>query len=124
VQQPLPLVFVDGPMFERVLVNLLENASKYTPPGTPLRISAQADDEGVHIRVEDRGPGLPRHLLGREELLFDKFERGQREGATPGVGLGLALCKAIVEAHGGRIKAGNAEPNGARFTITLPLEPH
>ena len=124
VQQPLPLVFVDGPLFERVLVNLLENASKYTPPGTPLSVGAQRDGDVMRIRFEDRGPGLPRHLQGREALLFDKFERGDREGSTPGVGLGLALCKAIVEAHGGRIEAGPVEPSGVRFTLTLPLEPN
>jgi len=72
----------------------------------------------VEIDVSDSGPGFP---AGREEQLFDKFERGDRESATPGVGLGLAICKAIVEAHGGRISAHNVASGGARVRIELPL---
>jgi two-component system sensor histidine kinase KdpD len=69
------------------------------------------------VRVDDDGPGLPR---GREEDIFRKFERGEKESATPGVGLGLAICRTIVEAHGGLIRAENAEPHGARLLFTLP----
>lgn len=68
--------------------------------------------------VDDHGPGLP---PGREEAIFDKFERGARESATPGVGLGLAICRAIVQAHGGRIRGETRDGGGARFTIVLPL---
>jgi len=76
----------------------------------------------VLVTIDDHGPGLPK---GREELLFEKFERGAKESATPGVGLGLAICRAIVQAHGGRIRGENrlraGVVDGARFTITLPL---
>ncbi|MDP1315055.1 sensor histidine kinase, partial [Klebsiella pneumoniae] len=90
----------------------------YTPAGSPVRISARVSGRQAEIDVSDSGPGLP---AGREDRLFDKFERGDREGATPGVGLGLAICKAIVEAHGGRISAHNAAAGGACVRIELPL---
>ncbi|HVO89367.1 MAG TPA: two-component system sensor histidine kinase KdpD [Casimicrobiaceae bacterium] len=113
----LPLVACDAALIERVLVNLLENATKYTPPGTPIRIGARHVDDVVEVVVEDRGPGLP---PGRERAIFEKFTRGEKESAVPGVGLGLAICRAIVEAHGGRIHAENREGGGARFIFTLP----
>ncbi len=117
----LPLLQLDAVLFERVLVNLLENAAKYTPAGSAIELTASASSTAVTIHVDDHGPGLP---PGREEALFDKFERGSKEDATPGVGLGLAICRAIVQAHGGTIRAGNrlgpAGVAGARFTIELP----
>ncbi len=113
----LPLLHLDAVLFERVLVNLLENAAKYTPSGTPIMLRAAVTSDAVALVVEDRGPGLPR---GKEESIFQKFERGRKESATPGVGLGLAICRAIVQAHGGRIQAENAPQGGARFTVTLP----
>lgn len=117
----LPLLHLDAALFERVLVNLLENAAKYTPAGTAIEIGGRADSSSVTLRLDDHGPGLP---AGREEAVFDKFERGRRESATPGVGLGLAIARAIVQAHGGRIHAANrrgpAGVEGARFTIELP----
>ncbi len=113
----LPLLQLDAVLFERVLVNLLENAAKYTPPGTPLVLRAQADDRDVTLCLEDRGPGLP---PGKESAIFEKFVRGHAESATAGVGLGLAICQAIVEAHSGRIRAENAPGGGARFIVTLP----
>ncbi len=117
----LPLLEFDAVLIERVLVNLLENAAKYTPPGTPLRIAAAPAGERVAITVDDDGPGLPR---GREEAIFEKFERGARESATPGVGLGLAICRAIVRSHGGTMRGENRVEGGrvagARFTIELP----
>ena len=114
----LPLVELDAVLMERVLVNLIENATKYTPPGSPVRVAARVAGRQMEIDVSDAGPGFP---PGREAQLFDKFERGDREGATPGVGLGLAICKAIVEAHGGEIAAHNASGGGACVRITLPL---
>jgi two-component system sensor histidine kinase KdpD len=72
------------------------------------------------LGVRDHGPGLPPALKGREQTLFDKFTRGQAESATPGVGLGLAICRAVVSAHGGEITAANAVEGGAEFTVTLP----
>jgi len=113
----LPLVEFDAVLIERVFANLLENAAKYTPVGSHIVISAFVEGAMVEVRVEDDGPGLPR---GREEDIFRKFERGEKESATSGVGLGLAICRTIVEAHGGRIRAENVEPHGARMLFTLP----
>jgi two-component system sensor histidine kinase KdpD len=114
----LPLVQLDAVLIERVLVNLLENATKYTPAGSAIRIAARAAGRHLEIDVADAGPGFP---AGRETQLFDKFERGDRESATPGVGLGLAICKAIVEAHGGQITAHNVARGGACVRVELPL---
>lgn len=118
----LPLLHLDATLMERVFVNLLENAVKYTPAGTPLTIAAQRVGDEVVITLDDEGPGLP---PGREEAVFEKFERGARESATPGVGLGLGICRAIVQAHGGRITGRNRQDGmrvlGARFTIHLPV---
>jgi two-component system sensor histidine kinase KdpD len=117
----LPLVEFDAVLIERVLVNLLENAAKYGAP--PIVVSAHATADALMLSVRDHGPGLPVTMRGREQLLFDKFTRGQAESATPGVGLGLAICKAIVGAHGGDITATNASGGGAEFTATLPRRP-
>ena len=114
----LPLVEFDAVLIERVLVNLLENAAKYGAP--PIVVGAHATGDALVLSVRDHGAGLPLALRGREQLLFDKFTRGQTESATPGVGLGLAICKAIVGAHGGDITAANASGGGAEFTVTLP----
>ncbi len=113
----LPLMQFDAVLIERVLVNLLENAAKYTPEGSAISIGAAATRESVEVWVADEGPGLP---PGREELIFEKFERGRRESATPGVGLGLAICRAIVAAHGGTIRGETRPEGGARFVFTLP----
>jgi two-component system sensor histidine kinase KdpD len=114
----LPLVQFDAVLIERVLINLLENAAKYTPAGSEIRISASPVDAALEVVVEDDGPGLP---PGREEALFAKFARGEKESAQSGVGLGLAICRAIVGAHGGTIRADVARSHGARFVFTLPL---
>jgi two-component system sensor histidine kinase KdpD len=114
----LPLVEFDAVLIERVLVNLLENAAKYGAP--PIVVGARATTNALVLTVRDHGPGLPAALQGREQTLFDKFTRGQAESATPGVGLGLAICKAVVSAHGGEITAANAVGGGAEFTVTLP----
>jgi len=114
----LPLVEFDAVLIERVLVNLLENATKYGAP--PIVVGARAEPGALVLTVRDHGPGLPAALLGREQKLFDKFTRGEAESATPGVGLGLAICRAVVSAHGGEISAANAREGGAEFTVTLP----
>lgn len=116
--EDLPFVEFDAVLIERVLCNLLENAGKYTPPRAHIGIKAARKDRAVEISVCDDGLGLPH---GKEEALFDKFTRGRPESAVPGVGLGLAICRAIVEAHGGRIRAENAVPHGACFIFALPL---
>ncbi len=113
----LPLLHVDAVLIERVLVNLLENAAKFTPPGSAIEIAAAVDEDQLRITVDDEGPGLP---PGREEAIFEKFERGRKESATPGVGLGLAICRAIVQAHGGRIRGQTRPGGGARFSVWLP----
>src|SRR3984885_2853043 len=120
VQLPrdLPLVKFDAVSIERVLVNLLENVSKYTPPGSTVTLSAQVIGDQLSVSVADNGPGLP---VGREEAVFQKFTRGERESATPGVGLGLAICRAIIESHHGKISAAQRPGGGAVFTFTLPL---
>ncbi|MCV2354473.1 DUF4118 domain-containing protein [Paucibacter sp. B2R-40] len=115
----LPLLHLDAALMERVLCNLLENALKYTPPGSSLSLAAELGPASdLLLRVSDNGPGLP---PGREEALFAKFSRGEREGSTPGVGLGLAICRAIVQAHGGSIRAENLATGGASFILSLPL---
>jgi two-component system sensor histidine kinase KdpD len=119
VANDAPLVEIDSVLIERVLYNLLENAGKYTPAGTPVRITATVDGDQLRVAVTDRGPGVPK---GQEAAIFEKFTRGVgRESNTPGVGLGLAIARAIVEAHGGRIYATAAPEGGATFVFTFPL---
>jgi two-component system sensor histidine kinase KdpD len=113
----LPPIYVDGTLIVQVFTNLLDNASKYTPPGTRVSVSAVTDGEFLRVRVEDEGPGLP---AGDPARLFDKFQRGSAEGSVVGVGLGLAICQAIIRAHGGEIEAQRREDRGARFEFTLP----
>ncbi len=113
----LPLLNIDAVLIERVLCNLLENAVKYTPSGSLIEIGASSSSDVVRVLVDDHGPGLPK---GREEAIFQMFERGRKESATPGVGLGLAICRAIVEAHGGTIRGETRPRGGARFTVELP----
>jgi len=113
----LPLLEFDSVLMERVLCNLLENAAKHTPAGSRIEISAHNEGDRVTITVADNGPGLP---PGREEKLFEKFARGQDESPVAGVGLGLAIVRAIVEAHKGTVRGENRPEGGARFVITLP----
>lgn len=113
----LPLVRVDAVMMERVLVNLLENAVKYTPAGTAIGIAARAESGWLRLLVRDQGPGVP---TGRAQDVFRMFERGARESATPSVGLGLALCLAVVQAHGGTMHVDPGSDAGACFVIRLP----
>ncbi len=127
VPADLPLVQLDAVLMERLLANLFENAAKYTSEGTPLSIDAVLEHDGndryVRVRIDDNGPGLP---PGAQTSLFDKFTRGEKESAKPGIGLGLAICRAIVGAHGGKIGAENrigegGKVVGARFWFTLPV---
>jgi len=110
---------VDGVLVEQALVNVLENAAKYTRVGSPIEIFASVDDHELVIEVADRGPGI---AVGDEERIFEKFYRGQSEGGPTGAGLGLAIARAIAVAHGGRLVAKNREGGGALFTFTLPIE--
>jgi two-component system sensor histidine kinase KdpD len=113
----LPPVHVDATLVVQVFSNLLDNVVKYTPPGTRVHITATVDGSNVRVTVDDEGPGLP---LGNPARLFDKFQRGGEEGTIVGVGLGLAICRAVVRAHGGDIEAGARPGGGARFEFTLP----
>jgi two-component system sensor histidine kinase KdpD len=113
-------VHVDAPLMTQVLGNLLENAARHTPRGTTIRITAAQGNGTVQVVLEDNGPGLPG---GDPERLFAKFQRGREEGNTGGAGLGLAICRAVVQAHGGAISAGPRPGGGARFTISLPAGP-
>ena len=117
VPPDLPLVAMDDVLIEQVLVNLLDNAIKYTPSGSPLDIIATATDQNLTIEVADRGPGLP---PGREDKVFEKFYQTE-PGEGRGAGLGLAICQGIVRAHGGRIWAQNLPGRGVAFLFTLPL---
>jgi len=100
-----------------VLTNLIDNALKYTPAGTPIEIGATTDPDGLRICLADRGPGLG---SSEEQRVFEKFYRARPEGGPGGVGLGLTICRAVVEAHGGRIWAENRPEGGARFCFVLP----
>jgi two-component system, OmpR family, sensor histidine kinase KdpD len=113
----LPMVQLDGVLLEQVLMNLLENAAKYAPNGSVIELSASAGDREVVVEIADRGQGIP---AGDELRIFDKFYRAKpaREG---GVGLGLTICRGIIEAHGGRIWAENRSGGGAVFRFALPL---
>jgi two-component system sensor histidine kinase KdpD len=115
----LPLVLVEATLVVKILCNLLENATKYTQPGTTIAISAMALDEGISLIVEDDGPGLP---AGDPECLFEKFRRGRIESNIVGVGLGLAICRAAARLHGGDIRATSRANGGAHFKITLPVK--
>jgi two-component system, OmpR family, sensor histidine kinase KdpD len=112
------LLLLDANLMVQLLSNLLENAVKYTPPGTQIRISARCDDTVVRLLVEDTGPGLG---IGAPEQLFEKFTRGRVEGNSGGVGLGLAICRAVARLHGGDISAGASPAGGARFEVSIPL---
>jgi two-component system sensor histidine kinase KdpD len=113
----LPLVPFDPLLIEQVIMNLLDNAIKYTPADTPLKLKAGIREKALLLELADRGPGIP---AGTEEKIFEKFVRGS--GATGGIGLGLTICRAIVKAHGGHTWAENRPGGGAVFRFTLPLE--
>jgi two-component system sensor histidine kinase KdpD len=127
----LPFLQLDAVLMERLFSNLLENAAKYTPPGSKLIIGAESvsvdNKPFVRVYLDDFGPGLPANM---EDRVFEKFTRGEKESAKPGIGLGLSICRAIVEAHGGTIGANNrldvslpeAPVQGARFWFTLPVD--
>jgi two-component system sensor histidine kinase KdpD len=117
VAADLPLVPVDALLVERVLVNLLDNAAKHTPPGSTIRVSASSTGDAVQVEVADDGPGLP---PGEQERIFEKFFRNP-SARSAGFGLGLAICRAIVNAHGGRIWAEDVA-HGASLRFTLPVK--
>ena len=110
---------IDAVLIEQVLINLLENAIKYTPKGSAIELSARMRRRAVVVEVADRGPGIPAEHVDK---IFEKFYRLPREREGGGAGLGLAICRGIVEAHGGRIWVENREGGGAVFRFTIPIE--
>jgi two-component system, OmpR family, sensor histidine kinase KdpD len=113
----LPMIHVDGVLIEKLLVNLLENAAKYTPAGTHIDVSAWHSDRHINVAVEDNGPGIPGNLRGR---LFEKFSRANSESAAAGSGLGLSICRAIAQVHGMNLDAEHQPQRGARFVLKMP----
>ncbi len=118
IPSKLPFVSVDFGLIMQTLVNILDNAFKYSPPDSPIEISAQPVGQEIEIDVADRGIGIPPEDLGR---VFDKFFRVQRPDNVTGTGLGLSICKGFVEAHGGRIWAENRPGGGTVIKLTLPM---
>lgn len=116
----LPLARFDAILIERVLCNLLDNCAKYAAEGKYIRITARTEPGMLLVAVQDRGPGLP---AGLEWEVFEKFARGQAESTTSGAGLGLSICRAIIDAHHGRIWAESLPEGGSRFTFSLPMAP-
>ncbi len=114
----LALINVDAVLLQQVMVNLLDNADKYSDSGLPIDISVGAMSLGLYITIADRGPGIP---AGLQQKIFEKFFRINEESAQSGVGLGLSICRAIIEAHGGEIQATNRSGGGALFQIYLPI---
>jgi two-component system sensor histidine kinase KdpD len=117
--EDLPPLHFDYVEIDQVLSNLIENAVKYTPPGSEIRVAVRAQRDAVTVEVSDTGPGIPAEALPR---LFDAFYRARIEGGGPsGSGLGLAVAKGLVEAHGGQVAAENRAEGGARFVFRLPI---
>jgi len=115
---PAPMIHVDGVLIEQVLTNLIDNVIEYTPQDSAIEVTAQALDGQIQISVSDRGPGLP---AGTETRVFEKFFRIHQGESRRGIGLGLAIVRGIIEAHGGRVSAANREGGGAIFGFALPL---
>jgi two-component system sensor histidine kinase KdpD len=119
IADDVPLLSIDPVLVEQLFLNLLENAAKYTPPGSEIDIRATREGGTLVVDVGDRGPGIP---PGDEERVFERFHRGEHTGVR-GVGLGLPIARAIAQAHGGRLVAANRPGGGAVFRLTLPLAP-
>ena len=119
IPKDLPMALLDPLLIEQVLMNLIENAVRYTPAGTAIKLSATVKDKDLLVELADYGPGI---IPGDEERIFDKFVRGP--AAVGGIGLGLTICRAIINAHGGRIWAENRKDGGVVFRFTLPISEH
>jgi two-component system sensor histidine kinase KdpD len=117
VAPDLPLVLLDPILVEQMLVNLLENAVKYGGR-SPIEVRADRRGDAVVVEVADHGPGIP---SGSEERIFEKFYRGAQGGRAGGVGLGLAICRAVATAHDAAITAANAPGGGAVFRVAFPV---
>ncbi|WP_162910036.1 GAF domain-containing sensor histidine kinase [Aggregatilinea lenta] len=115
----VPLLYIDVDMIERVIINLLDNAIKYTPEGGMVTLSTASGTDEVYVRIKDTGPGIP---VDAQPVIFDKFARVKQRNMPYGAGLGLAFCKLAVEAHGGRIWVHSEPDAGSTFTFALPIE--
>jgi two-component system sensor histidine kinase KdpD len=110
---------LDPVLLEQVLMNLLDNALKFSPAGSRIEIEGWVQGRQARLTVADHGPGFE---AGEEERVFEKLYRGSRSAQAPGAGLGLAICRGIIQAHGGAIKAATRAQGGAQITLTLPIE--
>ncbi len=117
-EENLPMVLADGVLIEQVIINLLENAAKYTPPASTIAINVSRKDGMVLVSVADNGPGIP---AGDELKIFDKFYTTAHHKAQKGTGLGLAICRGIMKAHGGDIWCTQPIDGGVIFCFTLPI---
>jgi K+-sensing histidine kinase KdpD len=117
VPPDMPLVRVDGVLIEKLLINLLENAARHTPPGTQVCVAVARSPGAIDLRIDDDGPGLSEP---NAERLFEKFEHGSTQGPTPGSGLGLPICRAIARLHGMTIVGQTRLEGGARFVLSMP----
>ncbi len=116
--ESLPSIWVDEDMARRVLINLMENSSKFTPVNGRVEIGARHEGDWVHIWVKDNGPGIP---PSEQERVFDKFTRLHGKNKPGGLGIGLAFCRLAVQGHGGRIWVESESGNGAIFHFTFPV---
>jgi two-component system sensor histidine kinase KdpD len=117
----LPTLFVDGELITQAIKQLLENADHYSPPGSPIAVSASVVQDSVMVSVADSGPGV---TPGEQSRIFEKFYRGRQSSRFPaGTGMGLSIAKGIVEAHGGIISVSAGAEGGSVFTVQLPLNP-
>jgi two-component system sensor histidine kinase KdpD len=121
VPPDLPPVYLDPVEIDQVLTNLLDNAAKYSPTGTKIWLSAQRDERELRVQIADRGRGLPEEALRHLFTPFYRVPQHRSQPGPPGTGLGLAVARGLIEAHGGQIWAANRDGGGATFTFTLPL---
>lgn len=117
VSDDLPIINIDNDMIMRVVINLIENATKYTPEGSDITVSAHRIEDMIQVKVSDSGPGIPKEA---QPHIFGKFNRVRHQGAPKGIGLGLAFCRLAVDAHGGHIWVESEPGEGAHFIFTLP----
>jgi len=113
----LPSVWVDEDMIRRVLINLVENATKFAPMEGSIQIGANTEKDWVRVTVQDDGPGIP---ASERESIFEKYTRLKESSKTRGLGIGLAFCRLAVTGHGGEIGIDNNSKNGTKFYFTLP----
>lgn len=119
IPEGLPMISGDAVLIQQLLINLMENVFKYTPPDSPLLFKASIDGEFVLIELNDRGPGIPREMHGQ---IFQKFVRATTRSGAGGAGLGLAICQGITEVHGGKLGVKERDGGGCSFWFTLPVD--